>query len=297
MALNPYFSQKVKSEQDLYEDLLIESLKLYGQDVYYLPREIINEDTIFNEDIPSRFGSAYMIEMYIENMEGFEGEGDLFTKFGIEIRDQATFIVARRRFKFGVYNSSQTLIDNNITRPREGDLIYLRLSQSLFQIMSVEHDQPFYQLSNLPSFKMRCELFEYSSEDLDTGISGIDNIEVTNAYAYQLTLDSDGGNNFVVGETINQTLASGVIMSGEVAAWADSDNILSLIHVGADDGNYHVFEDSATVTGLTSGGSGLTISANSVTEVNQLHQNEDNQDFDDIDFIDFSESNPFGEQS
>ena len=97
MPTNVYFSQKVKSEQNLYEDIVIESLKMYGQDVYYLPREVITEDAILNEDVESNFNDAYMVEMYIENIEGFEGEGNILAKFGVEIRDQATFIVSKRR--------------------------------------------------------------------------------------------------------------------------------------------------------------------------------------------------------
>ena len=119
MATNLYFSQKVSSEQNLYEDITIESLKMFGQDVYYLPRDIVNEDRIFGDDVPSRFNSSYKIEMYIENTDGFDGEGDLFTKFGVEIRDQATFVVARRR-----WTSTINRFDNDINseRPREGDL-------------------------------------------------------------------------------------------------------------------------------------------------------------------------------
>lgn len=184
MTTNLYFSQKVRSEQGLYEDIIIEALKMYGQDVYYIPRDIVNENTIFGEDVPSRFNSSHKIEMYIENVEGFDGEGDLFTKFGVEIRDQATFVVARRRWTDAVKR-----IDSEITsvRPLEGDLIYLPLSNSMFQIMHVEHEQPFYQLSNLPTYKLRCELFEYSDEDLDTGVSTIDGIQKDFAYRYVLS--------------------------------------------------------------------------------------------------------------
>ena len=98
MAKNLYISDKVKSEQELYENIVIESLKIYGQDVYYIPRDLVNEDTILGDDPVSSFNSAYKVEMYIENIEGFDGEGDLFTRFGVEIRDEATFIVARRRW-------------------------------------------------------------------------------------------------------------------------------------------------------------------------------------------------------
>ena len=154
MATNMYFSQGSRSEQQLYEEIIIESLKIYGQDIYYLPRDIVNKDNILNEDASSRFNSSYKIEMYIENIEGFDGEGDLFTKFGVEIRDQATFIVAKKRWEQTVARS-----DNEIegVRPFEGDLLYIPFSRKLFQIMHVEHEQPFYQLKDLPTYKLRCE--------------------------------------------------------------------------------------------------------------------------------------------
>lgn len=186
MATNPYISQKVRSEQHLYEDLVIESLKFYGQDVYYIPREIVNKDKIFGDDIPSRFSDAYKIEMYIENTEGFDGEGDLFTKFGIELRDQATFVVARRRWKKLV---GENLAENNF-RPREGDIIYLPMSESMFEIMKVETETPFYQLSNLPTFRLQAELFDYSDEDFDTDIASIDAVEYEGAFQYKLTMNT-----------------------------------------------------------------------------------------------------------
>lgn len=303
MATNHYFSQKVKSEQNLYEDIIIESLKIYGQDVYYLPRDLVDEDKILGEDVQSRFNSSYKVEMYIENTEGFDGEGDLFTKFGVEIRDQATFIVSRRR-----WNQTVSRYDNEIQalRPLEGDVIYLPLSNSLFQIMAVEHEQPFYQLSNLPTYKLRCELFEYSGEDLDTGVDVIDAIERDHAYEYLLTLDS-ASYGFDIGEEVNQTLGSGVVMSGEVSRWSDSDNILGLIHVGADDGKYHTFVTGIQVIGTNDKDSAGVLadplysmaSVTAVRENNQLSENEKNDYFDttqsDLGFLDFSETNPFGD--
>ena len=298
MATNHYFSDKVRSEQSLYEDIIIESLKMYGQDVYYIPRDIVNEDRIFGDDVPSRFNSAYKVEMYIENVEGFDGDGDLFTKFGVEIRDQATFVLARKRW-------SQTVsrYDNEITsiRPVEGDLIYLPLSNSLFQIMHVEHEQPFYQLSNLPTYKLRCELFEYNDENLDTGIEAIDDIEKDYAYTYLLTLDS-ASYGYTVGEIITQTFSSGVVMQGEVAAFSDSDNIMKLIHIGADDGNYHEFiTGSRVLSARNLGNTVLPRYSNSlvlsVNEDNKIAENEQNDDFETTadGFLDFSETNPFGD--
>jgi hypothetical protein len=290
MATNHYFSQKVRSEQDLYEDIIIESLKIYGQDVYYLPRDIVNEDRILGDDVPSRFNSSYKIEMYIENVEGFDGEGDLFTKFGVEIRDQATFVVSRKRWA-----NSVARYDNELSsiRPLEGDLIYLPLSNKLFQIMQVEHEQPFYQLSNLPTYKLRTELFEYNDEDLDTGIDAIDVIERAHAYEYLLTLDS-ASNGFIIGETATQTFSTGVTMQGEISKWSDSDNILGLIHVGASDGLYHEFTTTLQISSLTS-----VATVTAVTEDNQISANEQNDDFNTIgdSFLDFTESNPFGDPS
>lgn len=296
MATNLYFSQKVKSEQNLYEDIVIESLKMFGQDVYYLPRTIVNEDKVFGDDVPSKFSSSYKLEMYIENVEGFDGEGDLFTKFGVEIRDQATFVVARRR-----WISTINRYDNEINseRPREGDLVYLPLSNSMFQIMAVEHEQPFYQLSNLAVYKLRCEKFEYNDEDFETEITAIDDIERDYSYEYLLTLDSGSGG-WNIGELVNQTLSDGVIMRGEVSRWSDSDNVLGLIHVGADDGNYHEFVSGRQVVGTTNinlAGKKSTSTVTNVVEDNKISQNEQNTEFSTIsdDFLDFSEANPFGD--
>lgn len=286
---NVYFSDKVRSEQNLYDDIVIESLKIYGQDLYYLPRDIVNKNPVFGEDVPSTFNSSYKIEMYIENIEGFDGEGDLFTRFGVEIRDEATFIVSRRR-----WNMTIGQYDNEIEseRPREGDLLYLPMTNKMFEILHVEHEQPFYQLSNLPVYKLRAQLFEYSDEDLDTGIAIIDDIETKYAYTYILTLGANGV--IEVGQQATQTFTDGTIMSGEVAKWSDSDNKLHLIHVGASDGLYHNF---ITTQPLAVNDSSYTVTL--VAEDNKISNNEQNDDFqsDAAGFLDFTENNPFGDPS
>ena len=288
MATNPYFKQGVRSEQNVYEDIIIEALKMYGQDVYYLPREIVNKDTVFLDDVPSRFGSAYKVEMYIENTEAFDGEGDLFTKFGIELRDQANFIVSRKRWKQLVGNR---LAENNF-RPREGDLIYLTLSQSIFEVRRVETETPFYQLQNLPTFRMQCELFEYNDEDMDTGITDIDVVEYEGAYQYALTMDSSGGG-FDVGEQVRQDF-TGYNMIGEITDWSDSDKVMQLAHVGATDGKYHTFATNVPLTGQTNGS---VATPTLVQELQEIQQDSQNKIFDDFEsnFLDFSESNPFGD--
>ena len=171
MPRNVYFSQAVKSEQNLYEDLIIESLKIFGQDVYYIPRTLVNRDNIMGEDIGSKFDDAYLIEAYIENVDGFEGSGDLYNKFGLEIRDDTTFVIAKRRWQNQVDNQAVQIVDG---RPNEGDLIYVPLMNSFFEIQFVEDQEPFFQLGNLPVFKLKTTKFEYSSEKIDTGRSEID---------------------------------------------------------------------------------------------------------------------------
>ena len=182
---NLYFSAGARSEQNLYEDLIIESIKIYGQDLYYMPRDLVNVDAVFREDPVSSFNSNYLLEMYVDNVDGFDGEGDLFTKFGVEIRDQVTFTLSKRRWE-------QTVMryDNEITgtRPFEGDLIFTPFSKKLFQIMHVEHEQPFYQLNNLPVFKLQCELFEYNDEDIDVSNDDISQLERDASFRYELTL-------------------------------------------------------------------------------------------------------------
>ena len=239
MARNFYFTEKVRSEQLLYEDLVIEALKIYGSDVYYLPRTTVNEDVLFGEDPASSFDNAFKIEMYIDNIEGFDGEGDLFTKFGVEIRDEATFVVSRARWRKQVVRASDA---EQGDRPTEGDLIYLPLTKSIFQINHVEHEQPFYQLANVPVFKMRCTLFEYSNEDMETGVGVIDEIDRDFAYQYKLELASPKA------ATISVTMDSGTVSSLSILQGGRYYTSLpTVVFSGGMDSN-NVPTDSATAT-------------------------------------------------
>ena len=291
MATNPYFSQSVRSEQNLYEDIIIESLKMYGQDVYYLPRDIINQDRVLNEDVPSRFNSSYKVEMYIENIEGFDGEGDLFTKFGVEIRDQATFVVARRR-----WDQTVKRFDNEISavRPIEGDLLYIPFSQKLFEITHVEHEQPFYQLQNLPTYKLRCELFEYNDEDFDTGINDIDSV-VDLGYNITLNLYDSVDVDFVVGEQITSYIGNGVTLNANIVSYNDSDNQMVLSNIGSSDGEFHLPTVDKKIKSTDADGNILTRKIQSTSE-SLAQPTAQNDYFDTLtDFLDFSESNPFGD--
>ena len=294
MAVNRYFTQGTPLEQRLYEDIIIESLKIYGQNVYYLPREIVKRDTIFSDDAVSRFDNAYRIEMYIENVEGFDGEGDLFTKFGVEIRDAATFIVARRRWNSSIqyYENTDT---NQFYRPREGDLIYLTLSKSFFEITKVETESPFYQLKDLPVFRIRAELFEYNDEDFDTGLE-IDNIETYHAYQRLLTFDlAQNTGKFEIGDTLTQTNPNGFTVTCDVVkidASVSSNYKVWVAHAGADDGEFHTFSTLYRVEHQ----SGIGGKPTAVGE-EDLQESQQNAEFDAeaTNILDFSESNPFGD--
>ena len=202
MPTNVYFDTGTAPEQRLYENLIIEQLRAFGNDVYYLPRKLVNEDTLFGEDTLSSFNDAYMIEMYLDNIEGFEGQQEMMSRFGLDIQNEATWVVSKRRFE-QLISTDQNLIVS--TRPNEGDLIYFPKAKKLFEIGFVDHDDPFYQLANLPVFKLRCRTFEYSHEDMDTGVSDIDAIETDqslDALAYQVILESgtDSGTNYLLTE-------------------------------------------------------------------------------------------------
>ena len=311
MPRNVYFSQAVKSEQNLYEDLIIESLGIYGQDVYYIPRTIVNRDSILNEDPASTFDDAFLMEMYIENTEGFEGEGDLYSKFGLQIKDTATFIVSRRRWddRVGPFSSQ---VEN--PKPMEGDLVFLPMTNSFFEINFVEDEQPFYQLSNLPVYKLECSLFEYNDEDFETGVESIDTATAKAAYQLPVDVTITGGNHFEVGEIVEQTLTAAVgdtpavKVFGEVQQRQKPSNILSKLWIsnigttGSTDPK--TFTVGGTLTGLTSGYTG-TIATVYSDVTNQsgtswaADEESQNVDFEITadGFIDFSESNPFGDPS
>jgi hypothetical protein len=177
MATNSYFQSGRTigraSEQNLQEDLIIECLKIYGFDVYYVPRKQVNEDIILGEDPLNSFEHAYPLEMYLENTSGFGGEGELLAKFGVEVRESANFVVARKRWTEAVGRTGNTVLEN---RPAEGDLLYFPLTKSFFEIRKVEGRTPFYQLGKLYTFTLQCELYQFSNERVDTGITEIDSI-------------------------------------------------------------------------------------------------------------------------
>ena len=275
MPTNVYFDTGTKPEQHLYEDLIIEQLKIYGQDVFYIPRTLVKEDSLFGEDTLSKFDDAYQIEMYFENVEGYEGEKEIMSKFGLQMNEDVTFVVARRRFEQLVSHDSNLIVK---TRPNEGDLVYFPKVKKIFEISFVDHDDPFYQIHNVPAFKLKCKTFEYSSEDLDTGIAEIDAIETDNSLdqlVYQITMEQSGTYN----EGIE--LESGDGNLEQETQTGGTDNIIGENETGGESivletGDYIIQEAYVTET---------------------IDENAMNDFFDKQDdtVIDFTESNPFGD--
>lgn len=175
MATSLYFNNFTNSqEQNLIEDLVIESIKLFGHDVYYCPRESVNLDEIYGEDSLSKYMTAFPIDMYIRSYDSYEGDGQFLSKFNLEIRDQVTFTIAVKTFLNEVALYSKV---SEMTRPLEGDLIYLPMADRLFQIKFINKTPVFYQMGSIQMYDVVTEMFEYSGEILTTGIDAIDNIE------------------------------------------------------------------------------------------------------------------------
>ena len=198
MATNKFFRHQVNSEQDLVEDLTVEAIQIYGHDVIYIPRTLVNRDFLFGEDTISNFQQGINLEMYIASADGFEGEGDFASKFGIQIKDTVEFVVSKKIF------SQKLSHETTINRPREGDLIYLPLSKGLFEIKFVEHENPFFQLNKLYTYSLSCELFQYSQEDIDTGWTDIDKIESDRQDFALNIVGSTGSGTYLVGEKVYQ---------------------------------------------------------------------------------------------
>ena len=298
MPRNVYFSHGTQGEKRLYEDIIIESLRIYGHDCYYIPRTIVNEDSIFNESELSKFGDAYMIEMYVDSVDGYEGDGTLLSKFGLEVRNQISFVLSRKRWNnlIGRFGNEP----NELIRPKEGDLIYLPLVKGLFEIRFVDGDTPFYQLQNMPTYRLTCELFEYGNEAIDTGVEEIDSVETNFATRTALTLGTGTGS-FIIGENITQTLSSSpeVIISGEIAEVRSNE--VDVVGISSSDGTNISFSVTAGIVGNLvgerSGASYPITLQNSFTSMDTNDEFADNEEFESIgnNFIDFSEINPFGE--
>lgn len=191
--LNPFFLQGSKGEQGLVQDLINEQFRMYGVECHYVPRKLVTSKSIIKEVTQSKFEQAFPLEAYIENIDGYGGQGDILTKFGIRGTDEITFVISRERFEQSI---SPFLKENTkeykILRPKEGDLIFFPLGNRIFEIKYVEHEKQFYQLNKLYVYHLQCELFEYEDELIDTNVEGLDEIVRTEGYFARIKLAGIG---------------------------------------------------------------------------------------------------------
>jgi hypothetical protein len=202
--LNPFFLQGSKTEQGLVQDLINESIQIHGIDVYYLPRQYVTEKTIIKEVIQSEFNNAYPIEAYVNSYDGYEGQGTILSKFGIQELDDLSLIISKERFEMYITPLIQNLHGIKLsTRPKEGDLIYFPLGDRLFEIKYVEHEKPFYQLRENYVYELRCELFRYGDEVINTSIPIIDDNVKDEGYIQTLSLVGVGSSAAAIANSVN----------------------------------------------------------------------------------------------
>ena len=291
MATNQYFNHfSSAADQGLIEDLFIESIKMFGQDMYYIPRTLVSEDTLMGDDKYSEFNDARLIEIYIKDVDGFSGETDIISKFGLEIHDEITFTVAVRRYRELGFSTAEDIADGRDRIPKEGDLVFFPLVDGLFEIITIA-DQPygdiFYQTGALQGYDMKCVLFEYSDQKFNTGVEAIDKIERLHSYTVEFTMGAGSGT-YVVDEEVYQGTYATTAYKAEVAQWTATGKILRLMNMTKK------FDGTQNIVGKTSGASyaitsfDMQKSATDTQASNQLIEQEADA------IIDFTEGNPFG---
>ena len=279
MATNIYFQNSI-TDQNLLNEINREVIQQAGIDVLYIPRTLVKEDLVMNEDVLSQFDTAYEIEMYVKSSDNFGGADDAISKFGLDIRDELILVVHAESFKFAT----------NITIPLEGDLIYFPLSKGLFEIKFVEDEQPFYQIGKNYVFELTCDIFQYGEEKIDTGTDA-DKVERENAYAVDLLLTAGGTGTYIIDEEVYQGAnLAGATGKGIVAAWTSSTRTLRVNNIVG------TFAISTNITGATSG----AVWSQAAATDDQLLPTipfADNKilETDGDAILDFSESDPFSE--
>ncbi len=288
MPINPFFDHEtVRSEQNLIEDLTVESIQIHGSDMLYLPRDIINEDTLYGEDQQSEFNKGHWLEMYVESVDEFGGEGEFFAKFGLEVRDEAFFVTAKRRFQEQV---------SHLEHPREGDLVYWPLTKKLFEIKHVDYENPFYNLGKLHTYRLTVQLFRYAQEEFDTGIPEIDEVDPDRGYGGQMVFAVGGTGDFDQDEVVFTSPTAGDLPNATaraiVVAWDPDERLLVVNKVVGTFVDGNVVENEVLTVSHTIAVGGEPPVAN--VPADEGADNLDiQQEADSI--IDFSEDNPFGD--
>jgi hypothetical protein len=301
MPTNVYFSQGTKNEQYLVEDLIIESLKIFSQEMFYIPRTLVSKDEILGEDRLSKFTTQFPIEMYFENVDSFAGQGAFIQKFGLMMEQSATLVVARRRWEQMVGRYGKTQIPS---RPNEGDLLYFPLSKGLFEIKFVQHQDPFYQLGKLYVYKLQVELFQYSSENIDTGVKEIDAFETLKTFNTNTTRAgyvsvinvnvTNQGSGYTEPPVVKflSTSGTGAAATAVLGTDENSDKVVA-IEVTNGGKNYKV---APTIQLIDGGGIGAEAVAVIRADIDKVESFADNNKFKTqaADIL-FSATNPFGD--
>jgi len=284
MPTSPYFPtyyQGDSGEQGLYQDLVDEQIKLFGSDIYYMPRTILKDNTL-DDIVYSKYQSQFQIEMILSNVEGFGDTSEFISKFGLRITDEVKFRVSTRRWD--EESASYNLTING--RPNEGDLLYFPLTQDLYEIKFVERESPFYQFGKIQFYTMTAEIYEVGSDDISTGVAEIDEIETLFSSAIALTLSVGGTGSYTIGETITGTTTG---VTAEVKSWDETTNILQVIN------RTGTFTTGEAITGNDNGAVWVVGTFDTLNNTNsEYDQNREIEDSAD-NIIDWTEVNPFGE--
>ena len=257
MALNPFFLQGTASEQRLVQDLVNEHLRFNGVEVTYIPRKYVNRKTILEEVQTSKFDDNFSIEAYVNNFDGYSGAGDVLTKFGVSVRDELILTISKERFEEFIVPFLSVIDESDIvkSRPREGDLVYFPLGERLFEIKYVEHEDPFYQLGKNYVYQLKCELFEYEDEVIDTSIDIIDSQVQDEGFITTLNLIGSG-TTATAGAVISGTVNSGYI--NKIYLNNDGSGYTSAPTIGISSSPTGVISDNAEAVGILTTVGGVT---------------------------------------
>tara|TARA_A200000113_G_scaffold216275_1_gene221415 strand:- start:6552 stop:7937 length:1386 start_codon:yes stop_codon:yes gene_type:complete len=267
--LNPFFIQGTSGEQNLVQDLINEQLRMYGVEVYYLPRSFLSTNTVIEEVIESSFENAYPIEAYVQNYEGYDDNSTLLSKFGIQSTQEMTFIISKERYENYIAPLTDGIANLKLTsRPKEGDIIYMPLGDRMFEIKFVEHEKPFYQLQKNYVYELRCELFRYEDEIIDTGIEDIDDTLVGS--------DSDGvsesGYSTILGGTLTMTLVGSATTATAITGIVNGG--IRSITVGKQGAFYNIAPRVAISSAPSGGNTGfatVTIDRDAISSVDIIN--------------------------
>lgn len=286
MPTSPYFPDYYSGysgEQNLAQDLVDEQIKLFGTDIYYLPRTILKDNSL-DDIIYSKYLEQFQVEMLLQNVEGFGDTTEFISKFGVRISDEVRFILSTRRWEQSVEEYSPTL--NVPGRPNEGDLLYFPLTKDLYEIKFVERESPFYQFGKIQFFILTAEIYEIGNDVIETGVEAIDEFETLYSSAIALVMDSGGTGDYIVGETITSSLTGDI---AEVKSWDSLSRILQVVN------RKGTFDQGEIITGDESGAVWVVGSFDTLNNTNSNYDMNREIENESDDLIDWGERNPFGE--